>query len=47
MMKERVSKLKYPTLQHSYGMAIPSLSDGQSDRKPVSPELHKIMFPKV
>ena len=25
-------------------MAIPSICDGQSDRKPVSSELHKIMM---
>ena len=28
-------------------MAIPSISDGQSDRKPVSSELHKIILAKV
>ena len=28
-------------------MAIPSISDGQSDRKAVSSELHKIILPKV
>ena len=51
-MKERVSKLTYPTLQHCLRMlytlmAIPSISDGQSDRKPVSFELHKITLAKV
>ena len=28
-------------------MAIPSISGGQSDRKPVSSELHKIILAKV
>ena len=28
-------------------MAIPSISDGQSDRKPVSSELHKIILARV
>ena len=28
-------------------MAIPSISDGQSDRKPVSSELHKLILAKV
>ena len=28
-------------------MVIPSISDGQSDRKPVSSELHKIILTKV
>ena len=28
-------------------MAIPSVNDGQSDRKPVSSELHKIILAKV
>ena len=28
-------------------MAIPSISDGQSDRKPVSSELYKIILAKV
>ena len=28
-------------------MAIPSISDGQSERKPVSSELHKIILAKV
>ena len=28
-------------------MAIPSISDGQSDTKPVSSDLHKIILAKV
>ena len=45
-MKESVSKLTYPTFLHCLRMlytqmAIPSISDGQSDRKPISSELHK------
>ena len=52
-MKERVNKLKYPTFQHSLRMLYTtngnstSISDGQSDRKPVLPELHKIVQAKV
>ena len=50
IMKERVSKLTYPTLQHCLRMLYKtflSISDGQSDRKPVSSEMHKTILAKV
>ena len=52
-MKEKVSKLTYPRLQHCLRMLYTmncnskNISDGQWDRKPVSSELHKIILAKV
>ena len=52
-MKERMSKLTYPTLQpclrklYTTNGNSKHYSDGQSDRKPVSSELHKIILAKV
>ena len=44
VLEERVSK---HDILHAPTMAIPSIIDGQSDRKPVSSELHKIILAKV
>ena len=47
-MKERVSKLTYPTLQHCLRMLYTTNGNSkQSDRKPVSSKLHKIILAKV
>ena len=45
-----MSKLTYPTLQHCLRMMYTqngNSNDGQSDWKPVSSELHKIILAKV
>ena len=52
-MEEKVSKLTYPTLQHCLRMLYTTngnskhKSDGQSDRKSVSSELHKLILANV
>ena len=51
-INERVSKLTYPTLQHCLRMLYTMNGnskhcDGQSERKPVSSELHKTILAKV